>query len=227
MNICNDIYNIIISNIDEILMLRDQRKLKRDKSYVTKGDLLCQNLIVEYINDFDEDFEIISEEITIPPRFIYDIEKNYIIIDPIDGTENFTSGLKEWGVSVCVYKRGKHFQSMLALPELKTRLISGDKIKQRKSRIYGLSSSLTKDDLLSLKTGFEYRIIGCCVYNMYNVIHGSYSIYENFKGAYVWDIIAGLNLALENNLSVKVNGEKYNGELLRPDRKYCFKIQKK
>ncbi|MBC8490406.1 MAG: inositol monophosphatase [Bacteroidetes bacterium] len=226
MNICKDIYNIIISNIDKILMLRDKKKLKWDKSYVTEGDLLCQELIVKYINDLDEDFEILSEEIAIP-HFIYDKEKKYIIIDPIDGTENFTSGLKEWGVSICVYKRGIHSQSMVALPELKIRLISGDNIIQGESRIYGLSSSLSKEDLLNLKPGFEYRIIGCCVYNMYNVIKGSFSIYENFKGAYVWDIIAGLNLAIENNLSVTVNGETYNGEFLQPDRKYCFKVYNK
>jgi len=111
------------------------------------------------------------------------------------------------------------------LPELNLKLMTGDKIIRKSSRIYGLSSSLTKSDLKKITGNHEYRIIGCCVYNMYNVIHGHYSVYENFKGAYIWDIIAGLNLALENKLSVYVNEEKYEGEMLLPNKRYCFKIQ--
>ena len=106
-------------------------------------------------------------------------------------------------------------------------LISGDKIERFESRIAGISSSLTKGDLLKLEPGFEYRIIGCAVYNMYNVVTGSYYSFENPKGAKVWDIIPGLNLALENGLSVIVNNKEYHGELLSPDQKYIFKIRQK
>nr|HRY62645.1 inositol monophosphatase [Candidatus Paceibacterota bacterium] len=75
--------------------------------------------------------------------------------------------------------------------------------------------------------GYEYRIMGCCVYNMYNVIKGSFAAFENPKGAYSWDIIAGLNLAAEHDLVVVVEGKKYNGEFLDPAKKYRFKIKQK
>jgi myo-inositol-1(or 4)-monophosphatase len=184
---------------------------------------LSESLIKEFIIKYYPDFYLVSEE-TPSENVRNSLKSKVIVLDPIDGTENFVSGLKEWGVAISVYIDGKHQQSMLALPELNMYLITGDKFVRYESRIAGISSSLTKEDILRLEPGFEYRIIGCCVYNMYNVITGSFATFENPKGARVWDILPGLNLALENGLSVIVNNEIYDGKLLAPDQKYCFKI---
>jgi myo-inositol-1(or 4)-monophosphatase len=223
MQICIEIKNIIDANLQHILKLRGNKKRKSDDSYVSEGDLLCESLIKTYLKENHPDFYLVSEET--PEENLENIKRdNIVILDPIDGTENFVSGLKEWGVAVCVYQNGQHIESMLALPELNEYIISGNHIERYKSRIYGLSSSFNKDDLIKLETGFEYRIIGCCVYNMFNVIRGSYRVFENPKGAWIWDIIPGLNLALENNLNVLINGKLYHGELLEPNKKYCFRI---
>lgn len=225
-SICLDIKNIIQENLSEILLLRNTKVKKEDDSYVSKGDLLCETLIKNYMKTNLPDFGLISEES--PESNIENFKKpNVVILDPIDGTENYVSGLKEWGVAVCVYIDGIHQQSMLALPELDSYMITGDKFEKFESRIAGISSSLTKEDILKLEPGFEYRIIGCAVYNMYNVIKGSFFSFENPKGAKVWDIIPGLNLALENNLNVNVNGKEYHGELLEPNKKYRFRITNK
>jgi myo-inositol-1(or 4)-monophosphatase len=226
MNICLDIKAIIISNLPQILSLRDKKVKKDDDSFVSQGDLLCESLVKDYIGINLPDFYLVSEESPEENTYNY-AQKNVIILDPIDGTENFVSGLKEWGVAVCVYIDGIHQQSMLALPELDSYIITGDKFERYESRIAGISSSLTQEDILKLEPGFEYRIIGCAVYNMYNVVRGSFFSFENPKGAKVWDIIPGLNLALENNLNVNVNGKEYHGELLEPDKKYCFRITNK
>ncbi|MBD1393335.1 inositol monophosphatase family protein [Mucilaginibacter glaciei] len=226
MRICEDIKELIIANLQSIIDLRQDKVSKEDGSYVSKGDLLCETLVKEYITNNLPNFYLISEES--PEQNNHNFEQeNIIILDPIDGTENFVSGLKEWGVAVCVYQGGVHKQSMLAMPELDSYLITGDKPKRFNSRIAGISSSLTKEEILKLQPGFEYRIIGCCVYNMYNVVIGAYYSFENPKGAKVWDIIPGLNLALENGLSVTVNNQVYHGELLRPDQKYIFKVRQK
>lgn len=226
MTICSRIEEIIINNLIEIISLRDQKILKEDNSYVSKGDFLCEKLVKDFINSELVDYFLVSEET--PEINDVNAKKNKVIIlDPIDGTENFVSGLKEWGVAVSIYEDGIHQESMLLLPELKCSLKTGEKFKKFESRICGISSSLTKEDILKLEAGFEYRIIGCAVYNMYNVITGSFFSFENPKGAKVWDIIPGLNLALENGLSVSVNNKKYNGELLEPNQKYIFKVQNK
>lgn len=218
------ISTLIQTHLQDILNLRNTKELKDDGSYVSKGDYLCEKLVKDFIKNNLPDYALVSEESPEDNKRNWQQDK-VIILDPIDGTENFVSGLKEWGVAVCVYEYGKHKESMLALPELDCYLKTGDSFQKFESRIAGISSSLTKEDILKLEPGFEYRIIGCAVYNMYNVVTGSFYSFENPKGAKVWDIIPGLNLALENGLSVTVNNQEYHGELLDPNQKYIFKIQ--
>ncbi|OIN58801.1 inositol monophosphatase family protein [Arsenicibacter rosenii] len=226
MEVCFKIKELLKENLSKILEYRKNPVKKTDGSYVSEGDLYTEMLIKNLLADEYPDFKLVSEET--PEINIENIkQKEVLILDPIDGTENYISGLKEWGVAVCHYKDGKHQESMLALPELNCYLSTGDKIKKYDSRICGISSSLTKSDLLNLEEGYEYRIIGCCVYNMYNVITGSFYSFQNNKGAYIWDIIPGLNIAVENGLNVTVENEQYNGELLEPNKKYRFKISQK
>lgn len=224
MNICKELIPIIKKQLPEILKLRSIKKLKSDNSYVSEGDLLCDKLIQDFFYSINPNVVIISEE-TCKTNFIsFDKNQLLVTIDPIDGTENFVSGLKEWGIGISIFKENKHLESFIALPELDEYLYTGLKVDRFESRIYGISSSLTKEDILKLEPGFEYRIIGCCMYNMFNVIRGSYHQFQNPKGAYSWDILPGLNLALEHNLEVEINNKPYNGEFLQPNTKYTFRI---
>ena len=197
---------------------------KEDGSYVTKGDLLVQELVQDIVALHLPGALIISEEM-MNLDAIDDVDRWVVVLDPIDGTENFTSGLPEWGVSVCCFNGGRHQGSLIGVPEMGRWLRSGQRISRFRSRIRGLSSSLTKEDIMKVGVGPEYRIIGCCVVNMMSVIQGSFQTFENPKGAHSWDILAGLNLALEHGLTVEVDGELYQGSYLSPGRKYKFKIE--
>ncbi|WP_294608264.1 inositol monophosphatase family protein [uncultured Bacteroides sp.] len=224
MDICRDIYSIIRSKLNEILELRSTGTLKADNTFVSEGDLLCESLIFSYLKDNLANYIVISEESN---NDIFDIDgaEFVVTVDPIDGTENFVSGLKEWGVGISVYRNGKHYQSMIALPELDICLCTGEKLERiKKSRICGLSSYMTPEDFEVLGGGLEYRIMGCCMYNMYNVIHGSYKQFQHLKGCFSWDILPGINLALEHGLSVIIDGKAYNGEFLKPGMRYMFEV---
>lgn len=227
MNICAGIKEVILSNLPEILKLRNTGMLKSDHTFVSQGDLLCQQLIFDWIKgNLQESHLIVSEESENDLSKINDVE--YVItVDPIDGTENFVSGLKEWGVGVSVYRNGVHYQSMILLPELNICLQTGDQVDRiETSRICGLSSYMTPEDFESLGREYEYRIMGCCMYNMYNVIKGSYCQFQHLKGCYSWDILPGMNLALEHGLSVTIDGRPYNGEFLFPGIRYRFFVTK-
>ena len=114
---------------------------------------------------------------------------------------------------------------MILLPELNICLKTGDKIEKiSSSRICGLSSYMTPKDFEVLGTGYEYRIMGCCMYNKYNFIKGSYCKIQHLKGCYSWDILPGLNLALENGCNIEIAGMPYKGEFLMPGIKYIFKV---
>lgn len=224
INICKEIKAIIMEHLPQILSLRSTGVLKSDNTFVSKGDILCQNLIITYLMKNISNCKIISEE----TENITDDLTNYeyiVTIDPIDGTENFVSGLKEWGVGISIYRHMIHYQSMILLPELGLHLCTHEKVNRRKgSRICGLSSYMKKTDFESLDKNFEYRIMGCCMYNMYNVITGAYCHFTHLKGCYSWDVLPGFNLALENGLDVVLGDAHYKGEFLLPNVKYFFEV---
>lgn len=215
----------IKANLETVLKLRNTKKKKEDDSYVSEGDLLLDKICMDYINRTYSSVQIITEETYSTGEVDLNSFEYTAVVDPIDGTENFVSGLMEWGVGVCIYKGSQFEEALIALPELNHYLLSDSLVFEKfDSRIYGISSSLTKEDLLNLEPGFEYRIIGCCMYNMFNVVTGRYKTFQNPKGARCWDILPGLNMAHKLGLDVTVNNKKYNGEFLQPAEKYRFKI---
>lgn len=226
MDICRSIKNLVKEHLSTILSLRDTGELKKDNTFVSKGDIFCQDLIISFLKENLADCYIISEELDDFNPEELKAHEYVVTIDPIDGTENFVCGLKEWGIGISIYRRSSHYQSMIFLPELNESLISGDIIEKKyRSRICGLSSYMTANDLEAINKGFEYRIMGCCMYNILNVIKGSFSQFTHLKGCYSWDILPGLNLAIENGKYVEIEGRPYNGEFLMPKIRYHFIIK--
>ena len=220
----NNIKNIIDLNLNYILNLRSEKDIKSDNSYVTKGDYFINKLLKQYLQNIFCDHIYISEEDFVN-KDQWNKKKSYIFVDPIDGTENFVSGLKEWGIGISIYNLGRHYFSLIYLPELNEIHYTGCKIEKFNSRIVGLSSSLTTMELHQYpKNNKEVRIMGCAMYNIYNLMRGSFSYFENIKGVNCWDILPGLNLSLETGCKVFVDNQKYSGELLFPNKKYKIRL---
>ncbi|MGE8548990.1 MAG: inositol monophosphatase family protein [Alcaligenes sp.] len=217
---CSD---LIYELMPEVMRRRFKIKYKSDNSPVTEADYLIEKEVSAYLKSKVSDLVFVGEE----SFSLEEIDPNATIalLDPIDGTENFCSGLKEWGTSLGIWKGGEHLASMLLLPELGGKLATGDKVEKRTSRITGLSSSFHEDILKEIKDNQESRITGCAVYNLYNVATGAFKRFVNPKGAYAWDLLPGLMIALEQNCEVYVNGELYDGKFLQPNRKYRVDIR--
>ena len=224
MSPCREMIAIIQAQLPRVLAVRSERLQKEDESYVTEADILIQELVASYVSSSLPQHTLISEEQD-NSEIDFTGQGYFVVVDPLDGTENFTSGLKEWGVGISIFSNGKHMESAIYLPEMGEQLVTGDTVKKFQSRIHGLSSSLKKEDLGFIEAGFEYRIMGCSMYNMFNAIRGSYRVFENVKGVNSWDILPGVNLALEHGCLVEVNGNEYDGQFLPPDTKYRVKIQ--
>lgn len=223
-DICHGIYALICEHLDEILALRTTGTLKDDKSFVSKGDLFCDTLVKNFIKKNLPNSHIVSEESkeswNIPTGVEY-----VVTVDPIDGTENFVSGLKEWGIGISIYRNGIHYQSMIALPEFDICLVTGDKLERiPSSRLCGLPSYMKPEHFEQLGRNNEYRQLGCCMMNMYNVIKGCFAKFLHLTGCYSWDILPGMNLAIEHGLKVEIEGKKYSGDFLQPGIKYKFVI---
>lgn len=226
MSISKELVALLSDHLDKIITLRSDFSQKPDGSYVSKGDLLVQDLVLDYLEKALPEHQLISEEMAPFTDVIWNEQGSYVVLDPIDGTENFVSGLKEWGIGISIYTNGLHQESCIFLPELNDFHITGMPMTHHRSRIRGLSSSLTKKDLLQLEEGFEYRIIGCSMYNMLAAVRGAYASFENVKGVNCWDILPGLNFALEHGCEALVDGKPYQGQILFPTQKYKINIKK-
>ena len=224
-NICKNFKQIIINSMEDIKNLKNKTIQKSDNSFVSEGDLLVQKLIADEIKKKYNNYYFISEENDHKEK--WKKYNDFIVLDPIDGTDNFISGMKEWGVGISIFKNKQHTESMIFLPDMNITLKSGDKVSKNKSRIIGMSSRYFKKGLKPCDTNFEYRALGCSMINIYYVITGSFKSYVDTNGGFIWDILPALNLALENNCEVYVEGEKYNGQFLSPDKMYKLEILNK
>lgn len=214
--------SLVYNTLPQVLDKRYEITYKQDGSPVTTADLLIENLIKDYLVNQITDIKFIGEE-----SFDFSWKENtgYLaILDPIDGTENFCSGLKEWGVSLCLWYGQEHLASMLLMPELQESIKTGDKIKATFSRITGFSSSYNELIGEGIKEAIEYRVTGCAVYNLFNVVRGSFARFINPKGAYIWDLLPGIMLASEHGCQILLNDENYQGQLLDPTQKYRVDI---
>lgn len=224
-SILDAISGLIDSNMGRIQETRYDIELKPDGSPVTKSDIFIEQLVKDYLLSQIPDLEFFGEESYRPGARS---GASYVaLLDPIDGTENFCSGLKEWGLSFGLWHEGRHLGSMLLMPELGERLVTGDTLQPIRSRINGFSSSFTEEIAQAMREVQESRITGCAVYNLYNVIRGAFCRFRNPKGAYAWDLLPGLMLAIEHGCEVWVNEEEFDGSFLEPDRKYRVDIRQR
>ena len=193
---------------------------KPDGSPVTNADLLFEAAIEDHLRRSLPDLQFVSEEREV--RFVRDWSGWTAVVDPLDGTENFISGIPVWGTSVSLWKEGEHQGSLLAMPEMGLQAVTGDSPPRFTSRVAGLSSSFA--GRIEGGPESESRIFGCSTFNLYLAAHGSFASFENDSGAHAWDIQAGIMIALEAGRTVHIDGQHYDATLLDPSRKHRFRV---
>jgi myo-inositol-1(or 4)-monophosphatase len=220
--ILDGVTRIVVDNRPAIEATRYDISWKADGSPVTASDVFLETTIRDYILAELPDAVFIGEESFTTLDAVG--ARPIALLDPIDGTENFCSGLPIWGVSFALWQEGEHLGSMLLLPELGQSLRTGQPLTKLRSRITGFSSSFSEDILSQMRDCDESRIMGCAVYNLYNVIRGTFARFSNPKGARSWDLLPGLMLALEHGCDVHLDGVPFDGKFLDPSRKYRVDI---
>lgn len=215
-------HQLILSLLPQLDQLRSQVTIKGDDTPVTAADTLVQSELESYLRGQFAELTFVGEE----DEAGWDQEPTgwVAVVDPIDGTENFASSLREWGTAVAIFKDGAHAGSMITLPELGTRIITGDELTYGNSRITAFGSGISEELVGQIAQTPQSRVFGAAVYNLYNVITGRVRRFVNPVGAYSWDLLAGLQLALEHGCSVTVDDAPYTGEYLHPGVKYRVDI---
>jgi myo-inositol-1(or 4)-monophosphatase len=86
---------------------------KADRTLVSKADLEIEELLVAHLQSMYPDHGILGEEGT------SDVHGEYVwVIDPLDGTRAFLSGLPVWGISIGLLWRGQPWLGVFHLPLL-------------------------------------------------------------------------------------------------------------
>jgi myo-inositol-1(or 4)-monophosphatase len=102
------------------LCLEIQRNLgdvhyKSKKDVVTRADIASEKLIVDTLRETFPTHSIRTEEAGViegtDPRYRW-------IIDPVDGTVNFSRGIPLWGISIALHFEGKPLVAAINLPKL-------------------------------------------------------------------------------------------------------------
>ncbi len=203
---------------------------KKDKSdIVTEGDYRSEKIITQTVRNEFPAHSIISEE-----EFTYETEESdYVwIIDPLDGTGNFSHGNPNYSISIALVNDDEILMGVVYAPETdecysaiknKGAWLNDKKINVTKR------SSLNKSMLIS---GYDpdaefitklysktqgVRAIGSTSLNLCYVASGSADGSWEFD-TYPWDIAAGLLIVRESGGKVThKNGDEFKLELNNTD----------
>lgn len=127
-------------------------KLSEGFDPVTQADKAAETVIRDYITNNFKDHGILGEEFgSINP------DAEYLwIIDPIDGTKAFISGLPTWGTLIGLYKGGKPFAGIMHQPFTGERYIcdgeSSVLLHEGKRQILNTSKTATINDAILMTT---------------------------------------------------------------------------
>jgi 3'(2'), 5'-bisphosphate nucleotidase len=201
-------------------------KIKEDKSPVSNGDLIANELITKRIKKLTPNIPIISEE-TVDLN-IKNTAKVFWLIDPIDGTKEYIAGRDEYTLNaalivntvpvlgvVGVPKKNRLFYSYAPgesylIESGETKKINCQK-KQPKGKIVALSSAIKPSDIILNKLK-EFNVNSivkmASSYKFCVIANGEYDIYAARERANEWDYAAGHAIAQNAGAIIKTLDEK-------------------
>lgn len=129
-------------------------KLKEDKSVFTIADKESENAIKKCILSYFPTAKFVAEE-----SRNNGIEKEFWIVDPIDGSRNFSRGIPIWAVLVALYKNGKVILGVCYYPLLDLLLYAqeGEGTFYNGKRIHVSSINAVKDTYISFGSPRHFR----------------------------------------------------------------------
>ena len=185
----------------------------KDKDIKLSADILSHNYIVDELTKTN--IPVFSEE---GNNNTFNLNNYQWIVDPLDGTLNYSRGFKISAISISLWDNGKPllgvivplfyddiYYSLKGFGAWKNnKKINVSKIKSKEEAILatGFPSGRNYDEeslMKTLKNIREFkkvRMIGSAVTMLSLVANGVFDIYEE-EDIYIWDVAAGLSLVEE------------------------------
>jgi len=211
----NFVNQIAVDAGKEILKIYNKpftSKMKKDKSPVTKADLIANDLICKRLQSINPKIQIISEE----GKKKFSKKTNiFWLVDPLDGTKEFIKKNGEFTVNIALIKNCRPIYGVIYLPvkkeiyftqnksayfsiiDHKNSYKSKKKIKVKKrtginnrvlllSRSYSRNIELSKKHFKTDKAIFSGSSIKFCL-----IANGKGNIYPRLGTTMEWDTAAG------------------------------------
>ena len=173
-------------------------------SVVTEYDVETERRVFEYVSkNFPEDSFLGEENGNIVKN-----PDRYWILDPIDGTSNFTQGVPFWGPSFAEWDADGPVRGWIYFPALDQlftaergggAFLNGRPIKSSRVSEYsnlcsvGTVSRLHRE--FRLRNPAKHRILGSIIVNLCYVASGTFA--ATYSVGCIWDLAAGLLIARE------------------------------
>ncbi|MDC3062019.1 inositol monophosphatase [Candidatus Pelagibacter sp.] len=200
---------IIIRDFGEIENLQVSRKGPAD--FVTNSDIKVEKVIIDELKKARPNYSLISEEKGIETN---KDTNNTWIVDPIDGTINFSHGIPHFAISIALRSNNEIISGLIFDP-IKNEMFYAEKDNGaffNNHRIRVSNKNDINDCLFAIggKTTSEPKFLnrksGCAALDMAYVAAGRYDGYYQ-KNLKIWDIAAGIILVKEaggivNNFSL-------------------------
>lgn len=208
--------------------------VKPDGSLVTSIDLLIQDRIREITSTRLPDAIVISEEdsnlqASLPGKIV-------LLIDPLDGTENFASSLPIWGIGLALFVEGQLTHSSCLFPEIQFAVCSngltnpsGYRVLRRTKSDRSLHlypANFFPPDLTVEAMGSHQRILGCALFNIALALRSGWSFNSSGPGLKAWDFLPVVLPAIQSGYSVLVNNQIYRLNYLSPLERYHVSLLK-
>ncbi len=215
----------------------------KDKDIKTKVDVDVNNFIINNLSKTG--IPILSEE---SDNNAISLNDDIWIVDPLDGTLNFTRKFPISAISIALFKKGKPHLGIIYDIFNNNFFISRSKQGATKNDVKINVSNISDINMSILGTGFpsgtsyetnqllrtvesikkfkKIRAIGCASLMLSNVAEGIFDVYYE-KDIYLWDVAAGLSMVKEAGGLIyykKTNNYKY--EVLATNNKIFNKAKK-
>lgn len=226
----------LIIQLREFIQGQDFRRgnyvLKNDGSPVGDLDIAIENFILQRLPVLLPGFQLIGEESQFPAEW----NGNYVVVDPVDGTENYVSGIPIWGTGIALFVENQLAASWVSFPEINmgvaSKALDGFLVENfsvfrgplKESRVAAYSSN-SNWEMVAKDFPEEIRVFGCSLFNLSLAATNSITFNSSSKGVRLWDIVPAALVALESGKKVKINGEEYYGEFLNPNFRFVVEIQ--
>lgn len=196
---------------------------KADRTWVTAIDLAIEKrLKAELLGRFPTLVHVGEEEES-SHREEYDFTGDYLVIDPIDGTENFIAGTGLFGTLLSM-RVGSDELHLIYLPERNTLLTNHtlDPATELRSDICVMSTRCCRQ---TWQETDSLRVMGSSAVMFAMLLQGQASRFVYCQGAKIWDCYTGIRLAAQLGLAIDLEGTDLATFEQRPRHRTAFELR--